>query len=391
LRTFAAVRDEDVPADPGAADHFLDGEVEWLATLCGDAAGSGGAPPLVTELVAVRDLEWVRPDAWADALVELAGSALRPVVLDPVRLVLADGTSAHAPSYTRWWLDTHPCVPVAGGGLARPPELRAPDADPVLAGLYDVVSSLPGPALDLVSQLGAVRTVAGLLSGGVGALVDLLDRLADPARDVSRGQLAALYGPAAAALADLGDPDDLPAIERVRGIVRGRALVVVAPSDAILVDVPDLLPLVGDRPVIPVALLLTAQAHQVLEVPLATGLSSYDVRSACVATRRWGDLPGFPATVARLGMEHDPLAALVEEATFEEHEDLEVLDASGSPARIAWRLVEGRAAVSRADFVHGASRALATMLGRWPDRHAVAAMLAYPDRAGDLLAEAELD
>ncbi|HZG94953.1 MAG TPA: hypothetical protein VEZ46_09585, partial [Mycobacteriales bacterium] len=294
-------------------------------------------------------------------------------------------------SYTRWWLDTHDCVPTADGGLARPGSLRAPDAEPLLTGLYDVVGPLPPAALDLVAQLGVVRSVGQLLAGDADALVDLLDRLGDPAREVTRAQLHQLYGGACAALARSGDLADLPRIEAVRGIVRGAAIVSVAPDDAVLVDMPDLLPLVGARPVVPVALSIAAEAHQVLEVPLATGLSSYDVRSAAVATRRWGDLPGFAAAVSRLGLDHDPVAYLLGESSYEEHEVLEVVDASGAVLPVPWRVVGGGAVLSRADFVHGASRALAALLGRWPDRHAVAAMLAYPDRAGELLAEAELD
>jgi hypothetical protein len=112
-------------------------------------------------------------------------------------------------------------VPTADGGLARPGSLRAPDAEPLLTGLYDVVGPLPPAALDLVAQLGVVRSVGQLLAGDADALVDLLDRLGDPAREVSRAQLHQLYGAACAALARSGDLGDLPPIEAVRGIVRG--------------------------------------------------------------------------------------------------------------------------------------------------------------------------
>jgi hypothetical protein len=235
-----------------------------------------------------------------------------------------------------------------------------------VVGLYDVVDALPPAAQELVAQLGVVRSVEQLLAGEPEALVDLLDRLGDPAREVSRAQLHQLYGAACAALARSGRPRR-PAADRGGAWDRPRASIVsVAPGDAVLVDMPDLLPLVGARPVVPIALSLADQAHQVLEVPLATGLSSYDVRSAAVATPRWGDLPGFAAAVSRLGLDNDPVAHLLAESSYEEHEVLEVVDASGAQVRVPWRLVGGGAVLSRADFVHGASRALAALLAGGP-------------------------
>ncbi len=387
LRTFATARAEDVPADSTGATHYLDGEGEWLASL---DSGAGAAPPLVTELVAVRDLEWVDPERWGEALTELASPGLRAAVTEPVRVLRDDGSTVDGPSYTRWWLDNHPCVPVQSGGLAWPTQLRASDAELELTGLYDVVGPLSESAAELVAQLGALRSVGDIVAAGPDSLVDLLDRIGDAKREVERHQLRALYGRVCAALASIGDTHDLLAIESVRGVVRG-AVVTAPPGDCVIVDMPDLLPLIGDRPVVPVPLALTAQAHDILEVPLATSLSSYAVRSQPLRTTRWGSVAGFTAAVARLDLVGHPFAALVEESSFEEHEVLSCEDADGALTQVAWRIVDGGAVVSRADYVQGLSRALATLLGRWADRHAIAAMLAYPDRASELLAEAELD
>jgi len=122
LRSFAIVRAEDVAADSSSAALFLDGEANWLAAL---DPGTDAAPPLVIEVVGVRDLEWVAPDRWGEALAELATPELRAAVTQPARLLLADGRGADVASYTRWWLSSHTCVPTRDGGLARPGELAS--------------------------------------------------------------------------------------------------------------------------------------------------------------------------------------------------------------------------------------------------------------------------
>jgi hypothetical protein len=388
LRTFAIVRAEDVPADPDSAELYLDGEREWLASL---DAGTEAAPPIVMEVVGVRDLEWVARDRWREALAELSSPELRAAVTQPARLLLADGRGADAPSYSRWWLGSHACIPMRDGRLARPAELRSRDSSPVLAGLYDEVPDLDPPGAQLLAELAVVAALDQLLRAGTDTLVDLLERLGDPVRHVERHQLRALYGPVCHALAAAVDGAAAPEIGSVRGIVRATSVQAVSPVRAVVIDSPDLLPLVGGRPVIPVSLSFAVDAADVLDVSLATELSSYAVRSTCAATRRWADLPAFEATVERLGLVGSDVAANVARSSYDEHERLICDDISGTETSVAWRLVDGRALVSADQFVHGASRALATLLGQWPSRHAVAAMLAYAERAGQLLAEAELD
>lgn len=388
LTTFAVVRADDVAATADAASLFLDGEADWLEFL---DTGGEATPPLVGEVVAVRDLEWVDPGRWGEALSELAGPDLRPAILEPVRLLLADGRSVDRPSYTRWWLDTHGCVPIGAGHLARPAHLRTADSAPELVGLYDVVPDLAPAAAELVRQLGALTSIQQLIDGGVDGLVELLDRLGDPRREVARHQLRALYGPACTALARFLDTEEIPAIASVRGVVRATAVHTAAPSDAVLIDGPDLLGLVGARPVVPVPLAAAADAAEVLEVPLASELSSYAVRSERASRRLWAELPGFAAVTERLGLAGSTAAHAVAQASYDVHESLRCDDADGIETTVPWRLVAGVPLVSGDQFVQGASRALATLLGCWPMRNAVAAMLAYPERAGELLAEAELD
>ena len=388
LETFAVVRAQDVVATADGATLFLDGEADWLAAL---DAGDGGTPPLVAEMAAVRDLEWVDPARWRDALAELAGPDLRSAVVEPVRLLLADGRTVDRPSYTRWWLDSHGCVPLGGGRLARPAHLRAPDSSPLLAGLYDVVPELEPAAAELVAQLGALSSVDLLFAGDADGLVELLDRLGDPHRQVARHQLRALYGLACAALAGHLDAAEIPVIESVRGVVRSTEVRAVPPTNAVLIDRPDLLGLVGNRAVVPVSLAMALDAADVLDVSLASELAGYPVRSRAARSERWSQLPGFAAVLERIGLVDDPAAATVSRAAYEVHEQLLCDDADGAPTAVAWRLVEGAAMISGDQLVHGASRALATLLGCWPMRNAIAAMLAYPERSGELLAEAELD
>src|SRR5204863_9998220 len=103
---------------------------------------------------AVRDLDLVDEQAWPEALRMLAGDpALRAAVVEPLRAVRADGSTAAAEPYTAWWLRTHP---VLRG--RRPDALRAP-ATPELEGL---LPEAPDLGLDraFLHALGVATTVA---------------------------------------------------------------------------------------------------------------------------------------------------------------------------------------------------------------------------------------
>ena len=119
LASFALLREEDVPLDPEEADHDLDGEAEWMADVLAGLP-EAEVPPVLTELVAVRDLELVDAQRWPQALAELARPELRTAVTEPALVLLPSGERAHVTSYTAWWLSHHPVL--AG---RRPGELAA--------------------------------------------------------------------------------------------------------------------------------------------------------------------------------------------------------------------------------------------------------------------------
>ena len=150
-------------------------------------------PPVAAEVLAVRDLELVDPARWPQALDLLAAPPLRAALVEPTRVLLADGRHADVPSYTAWWLRHHP---VLGGH--RPADVRVADADPLLAGLYDEADLPADPA---VARALGVRTSLAELLAEPGGADELLDRLADPARPVTRAQLRPC-GPALAAVAE---------------------------------------------------------------------------------------------------------------------------------------------------------------------------------------------
>ncbi len=340
LDRFAVLRRADVPVDPAAADSDLDGEDEWFADVL-SALPEQPAPPVLAELVAVRDLELVAD--WARALPLLPRDALA----QPALAVLADGRRVEIPSYTRWWLAR---APVIGG--RRPRDLALAGSD--LGGLYDAAPV--GLDADVLALLGVRSSVEALLAEPDGA-AELLDRLGDPARDVGRDAARTLHALLAAY--------DAPPPDRVRA-VRGGRLQVVDAGDAVVVDAPDLLPLVAPLAVVPAPLPSAGPVADLLDVPLAGELTAYDVVSS--------------------GVERStPRGAYVE------HERLLVTDAAGRPTPVAWRVVGDTAHVDAAAGPEGIARALAWREGRWADRWLLAALLRAPLDETALLAEHDLD
>ncbi len=332
LRTFALVRAEDV-IEPG---FHLDGEEEWMGRL-----GDGFVVP---EFVAVRDLEFVAD--WPGALRLLAEPPLRAAVVESARAVLADGRTVTVPSYTAWWLRRHP---VLDG--RRPGELCMGDE---LAGLYD-----PAPrGLDagIARALGVRTTVAALLAEPDGP-AELLDRMADPGRAISRERLRALWD----ALSRVEELEVEPP-DRVRALVDGEPEVVPA-EDAIVVDRPDALPLLRGQPLLPVPV------HLADALELSTA----------------GD--AVPGVIESSGSER-PVPAVAREvlpgapATYVHHERL-VVDGQEIP----WWYEDG---VVHASGPAGLARGLAWACGRWADRLLAEAVLRDPDALPLLLAEADL-
>jgi hypothetical protein len=350
LSTFGLLAGRDVPLD--APDLDLDGAREW-ADDTRARLPDGAVPPLAPELVAVRDLELVDPERWPQALELLARPPLRAALVEPTRVLLADGRRAEVPSYTAWWLRRHA---VLGG--RRPADVRAADADPLLAGLYDEAAL---PADQGVARALGVRTTLADLLAEPGGADELLDRLADPARAVSRAQLRSLWAALAAAAPDAAPPD------RVRA-VRGAEVVVADAADVLVLDAPDLWPLVAGEPLVLAPHELAPQLADLLDLPLASEEVAGAVQSEPVAR----DVPAIVASVV-------PGAP----ATYLGHDRL-IVDGRDVP----WRYTRGAVHAAAPD---GLACGLALAAGRWPARHLLAELLRDPAAAPGLLADADLD
>jgi hypothetical protein len=373
LATFGLLRAEDV--DLGDPDLDVDGADDWAddvrARLRGGAAQRDSAgpdddagprnsdvPPFAPEVLAVRDLDLVAPGRWPRALELLARPPLRAALTEPTRVLLGDGRYADVLSYTAWWLRRHLSV-----GGQRPGGLRAPDSDPLLAGLYDeavpeLAAALADP--EIARALGIRTSFAEVLTepGGAG---DLLHRMADSARSVTRPQLRALWAALGTAQAEVTPPDWVRA-------VRGTEVVVAGADDALVLDAPDLWPLAASRPLILAPHDLALRLADLLDLPLASEEIAGTVESP-------GERRPVPEIVADLLPDAPP--------HYYAHDKL-LVDGVAVP----WRVRDGEVhAATPADL----ARALAWAAGQWPLRHLLAALLTSPDDAARLLADADLD
>jgi hypothetical protein len=235
--------------------------------------------------------------------------------------------------------------------------MRAADTDPVLAGLYDE-AELPVDA-EFARALGVRTSLAELLAEPGGA-DELLGRLADPARPVTRAQLRELWI-ALSAVADVEPPD------RVRA-VRGSEVVVADAAEALVLDTPDLWPLVAGRPLVLAPHYLAPQLADLLDLALA----SEEVSGLVESTSQ-------PASVPALARSVLPDAP----AVYYAHDTL-LVDGIAVP----WRYTAGAVHAAGND---GLASGLAWASGRWPARHLLAALLRDPAAGTRLLAEADLD
>jgi hypothetical protein len=409
LSTFGLLRAEDVELDESAIDLDLDGADEWAAAsraalrLAGAGTGSGpgsddpiaGLPPVAIEVVAVRDLDLTNPDRWPQALDLLTQPPLRAALTEPTRVRLPGGGHADIPSYTAWWLRRH----VTLGGR-RPSDLRSPAADPLLAGLYDAIGAegdaRPSPAdhrVDALSvgQANAGEPASGLDAGLLGRLLgdpvtgrvlgvrsslsgllaepggadELLTRLADPDRPVTRLQLRALWS--ALAAADTLTVDTVTPPDRVR-VIHGDKVTVADAGDALILDAPDLWPLIADQPLVLAPYQHAARLADLLDLPLA----SEDVPGVVESAGERSPVPDIVLDVL-------PAAP----ATYHEHDILTV-----DGADIPWRYANGEL---HAATVEGLAHGLAWAAGQWAARHLLAALLLSPEETARLLAESDLD
>jgi hypothetical protein len=369
LADFALVRATDVVLDPDEFEPregdfaepddagLLDAVDVWCEDVL-DGLPETDVPPVAAELVAVRDLDLVDDDCWPQALAMLARPPLRDALTQPVRVLLPDGTAETVRPYTAWWLRGHP---VLDG--RRPAGLRAAGGDPLLAGLYEEADASAlvtdrGPDDGVLRALG-VRTSAAALLDEPGGAAELLARLADPDLPVDAARLHGLYG----LLADL-DPDEVTLPDDLRAVVGDRVRVVDA-ADALVADAPDLVPLAGDRALLPVRPAQAARLAAVLDVPRLAESVPGVVSGDTGAVHPVPDevrvlLPGAPAS-------------------YVEHEEL-LVDGVESD----WRLLPD--GTLHAATLEGVAAGLAWAAAAWSRRFEVAALLEDPERARELAA-----
>lgn len=348
LESFAVIRESDVTVDSADVDHDLDGEEEWLQSL-GDAAPA--APEYISEFVAVRDLDLVPDDAWPAALRLLARPPLRAAVLDPARVLYRDGRVVDVPSYTAWWLRGRPIL-----DGARPMDLRLPDGDPRLVGLWDTAPEGLDP--EFARGLGIRVSLTDVLADPDGP-ADLMARLADPARHLTADQLSAVY----AAVARV-DPERAPAPYRVR-VPEGTGTRVVDADEVVVVDAPDLLPVVAGH-ALPAPLREAGPLADVLDLPVASVILTGFVCSTGVEVE-------VPAVVHRV-LSGAP-------STYVEHAAL-VVAGPDRDVEVEWRFLDG---VLHASTARGLGFGLAWAAGAWEKRWLVCAALEDPDGLAELL------
>lgn len=361
LATFALVRAEDVVLDPDDVEPrdsdwaepddvgLLDAVDVWCEDVL-DQLPETDVPPVATEVIGVRDLDLVDDDAWPQALALLSRPPLRDAVTLPVRVLLPDGTTESVRPHAAWWLRDHP---VLGG--RRPVGLRAAGGDRLLAGLYDEAETDEGVDEQVLRALGVRTTVAALLAEPGGA-AELLGRLADPAREVAPAQLLGLY----TALAEL-DPEQVTLPDALRAVVDGETVVVDA-AEALVADAPDLLPLAGSRPLLPVPPRLAGDLVELLQVRRLT-----EALDAAVVSE------GEPHEV--LPAVHDLLPGAP--TTYVEHEELLLT----GEIEVDWRWTDG---TLHAATVEGVAAGLAWAAGHWERRFELAALLEDPSRTEEL-------
>ncbi|BBA97953.1 hypothetical protein RVR_3943 [Actinacidiphila reveromycinica] len=361
LATFALVRAEDVVLDPDDLEPrdtdwaqpddvgLLDAVDVWCEDVL-DQLPEADVPPVATEVIGVRDLDLVDDDAWPRALALLSRPPLRDAVAAQVRVLLPDGTTESVRPYAAWWLRDHP---VLGG--RRPVGLRAAGGDRLLAGLYDEAETDSAVDAQVLRALGVRTTVDALLAEPGGA-AELLGRLSDPDRAVTPAQLHGLY----AALAEL-DPEQVTLPDDLRAVRDGEVVVVDA-ADALVADAPDLLPLAGGLPLLPVPPRLAAELAELFQVRRL----SEAVEAAVVSH-------GEPHEV--LPAVHDLLPGAPD--GYVEHEELLLT----GDVEVDWRWVDG---VLHAATVEGVAAGLAWAAGRWERRFELAALLEDPTRTEEL-------
>ncbi|MEO3767731.1 molecular chaperone Hsp90 [Streptomyces sp. B5E4] len=359
---FVLVRAEDVVLDPDELEPrdapypesddagLLDAVDVWCEDVL-DQLPETPVPPVLTELVGVRDLDLVDDAHWPQALALLSRPPLREALTRSARVLLPNGEAHPVRPYTAWWLRGHP---VLDG--RRPAGLRAAGGDPLLTGLYEPADASAVGDEQVLRALG-VRTSAAALLDEPGGAAELLARLADPAHDVTPGQLHALY----TLLADL-DPADVTLPDDLRAVRDGTTEVVPA-GEALVADAPDLVPLATAHPLLPVAAGQAAALGELLQVRRLTEVYEARVETA-------GEAREVPQPVRDLLGPDTP-------ATYEEHERL-----TADGTELDWRRTSD--GTVHAATMEGLAAGLAWATGQWRRRFEAAALLEDPTRTREL-------
>jgi len=250
-----------VDDDATGPEHELDGEELWW-----DAT-----PSQPTSVVAVRDLDLVDSQKWAQALQLLCAE---PETLAALR---------EPNGYTAWWLRTH--AELYGAPLGH---WRHPD-DAAFEALLDAVPVAGLPPVVLASTTVDSVALAALL----------LDRLGDASRSPSVAVIVRTHAALAAAVeAGTVAVDDLEPPKRVR-VLSG---VIADPAAAAVLDQPWLQQVLSDDGLVLGGLGdAAATLADLLDLPLA----SEDVMSEVVSggvPMRWSALPEAVLACTRLGV-----------------------------------------------------------------------------------------
>jgi hypothetical protein len=334
----------------------LDGIEDWADDVAPDGSRFGAT---VGELSAVRDLDWIVDDAWPRVLGLFGASPeLRRALVETVRVVGPDDQPHGAPSYTAWWIRDR--VLLEDGELLAG---RAdPDADPILASFLD---SAPGWTAQLDPEVrtavGLVRVVGDLDVAGVELL---LDRLADPGREVEESAILRLWSQLGTHSAYPGEtPEDVRVLDG-SGVTK-----VVSAGDAIVADAPMWLQRADLGGFVVASGAAADGLSDLLDVPMAEEVAEGKI-----------DGEGTAADVPELVRELVPEAP----RTWWEHEEL-VVDG----VEVSWWVDEERQ--PHAATFDGLAKALAWSAGRWDQRHVIRAVLSEPDRASELRLDATFD